>query len=210
MKQTPRRHCHGAGAAFVPYYDASDACNLWWPHQIANHKFPSPASDALTRCPSPAGAVAIRSGKALQGIRDACLIGRLVLDRAARAVAPGVTTDEIDAVVHAACLELGAYPSPYNYYNFPKSVCTSINEIICHGIPDRRPPQDGDIVNIDVSVFYKGWHGDLNETVVVGDHADEASKQLVKVTHDVSERAPSTSLGQLSESERWLVSKQPQ
>lgn len=61
--------------------------------------------------------------------------------------------------VHEATIAAGAYPSPYNYYNYPKSVCTSINEIICHGIPDRRPLQDGDIVNVDVSVYYKGYHG---------------------------------------------------
>ena len=62
--------------------------------------------------------------------------------------------------VHDATVEAGAYPSPYNYFNFPKSVCTSINEVICHGIPDRRPLQEGDIVNVDVSVFYKGYHGE--------------------------------------------------
>lgn len=99
-------------------------------------------------------------------------------------IKPGVTTDDIDAVVHEACLEFGAYPSPYNYFNYPKSVCTSVNEVICHGIPDRRPLEDGDIVNVDVSVYYKGWHGDLNETYIVGDNVDEGSKKLVKVTHE--------------------------
>ena len=61
--------------------------------------------------------------------------------------------------VHEATIAAGAYPSPYNYYNYPKSVCTSINEIICHGIPDRRPLREGDIINVDVSVFYRGYHG---------------------------------------------------
>eukprot|EP00887_Chlorella_sp_A99_P002173 scaffold21.g2173.t1 len=112
----------------------------------------------------------------IAGIREACRIGRLVLDKAHEAVRPGVTTDEIDRVVHEATIALGAYPSPYNYYNFPKSV-------ICHGIPDRRPLQDGDIVNVDVSVYYRGWHGDLNETFVAGE-ADEESRRLVKATHD--------------------------
>ena len=107
-----------------------------------------------------------------------------MLDRAHAAIAPGVTTDYIDKVVHDACIEYGAYPSPYNYYNFPKSVCTSVNEVICHGIPDRRKLEDGDIVNVDVSVYYKGWHGDLNETFVVG-NASQAAKDLVKTTYEV-------------------------
>jgi methionyl aminopeptidase len=111
-----------------------------------------------------------------------------VLDLAAAAIRPGVTTDEIDRVVHEATIAAGAYPSPYNYFNFPKSVCTSINEIICHGIPDRRKLEEGDIVNVDVSVYYKGYHGDLNETVVVGE-VDEASKQLVKVTYECLHKA---------------------
>jgi len=133
--------------------------------------------------------VVSRSSEELEGIREAARIGRLVLDAAAAAIAPGVTTDEIDAVVHATCLEHGAYPSPYNYFNFPKSVCTSVNEVICHGIPDRRPLQEGDIINLDISVYYKGWHGDLNETHVVGDRIDELSKRLIKVTYECLELA---------------------
>ena len=67
----------------------------------------------------------------------------------------GVTGDEVDQIVHAACMERNCYPSPLNYYNFPKSVCVSPNEVICHGIPDCRPIEDGDIVNLDVTVYYK-------------------------------------------------------
>ena len=77
------------------------------------------------------------------GLRHACQMGREVLDMAAKALRPGVTTDEIDRIVHEACIERDCYPSPLNYYNFPKSVCTSINEVICHGIPDYREIQDG-------------------------------------------------------------------
>eukprot|EP01035_Chromulina_nebulosa_P033327 gene33327-44609_t len=87
----------------------------------------------------------------LSGIREACRIGREVLDLAGRAVRVGITCDELDRIVHEATVERGAYPSPLNYYKFPKSVCTSVNEVICHGIPDYRELQDGDIVNIDVS-----------------------------------------------------------
>ncbi|KIZ01205.1 methionyl aminopeptidase [Monoraphidium neglectum] len=90
--------------------------------------------------------------------------------------------------VHEAMVEAGAYPSPLNYYNFPKSVCTSINEVICHGIPDQRELQDGDIVNVDVTAFIGGWHGDLNETFCVG-KVDDVSKSLIKVTHDAMMQA---------------------
>jgi methionyl aminopeptidase len=77
------------------------------------------------------------------GLRDVCRMGREVLDVAGRALKPGVTTDEIDRIVHEATIERECYPSPLNYYNFPKSVCTSVNEVVCHGIPDYRELQDG-------------------------------------------------------------------
>jgi len=114
---------------------------------------------------------------------------REVLDLAAAAVKPGVTTDEIDRIVHDAVIARNAYPSPYNYHNYPRSVCTSINEVICHGIPDMRPLQDGDIVNIDVSLFYDGYHGDLNETYFVGSKVDAVGQKLVNVTRECLEKA---------------------
>ena len=86
--------------------------------------------------------------------------------------------------MHEEHIKRGAYPSPFNYGNFPKSVCTSLNEVICHGIPDMRPLQNGDIVNVDVSTYYGGYHGDLNETYAVGE-VDEATKKLMKVTYEV-------------------------
>ncbi|KAK9814651.1 hypothetical protein WJX72_009256 [[Myrmecia] bisecta] len=132
--------------------------------------------------------VPVRTPKEIEGLRAACRLARQVLDKAHAAIAPGVTTDEIDRVVHEATIGAGAYPSPLNYYNFPKSVCTSVNEVICHGIPDRRPLEDGDIVNVDVSVYYKGYHGDLNETYVVG-RVDDASKQLIKATYVCLDKA---------------------
>ena len=132
--------------------------------------------------------VAIRQGEEEAGIREACRIGRLVLDKAHAVIQPGITTDYIDEVVHNACIEFGAYPSPYNYFNFPKSVCTSVNEVICHGIPDRRKLENGDIVNVDVTVYYNGWHGDLNETFVVGE-ASESTQLLVKTTYECLHKA---------------------
>ncbi|AQK64756.1 Methionine aminopeptidase [Zea mays] len=115
-------------------------------------------------------------------------IAREVLDAAARVIKPGITTDEIDRVVHEETIARGGYPSPLNYHFFPKSCCTSVNEVICHGIPDARKLEDGDIVNVDVTVYYKGVHGDLNETYFVG-NVDEASKQLVRCTYECLEKA---------------------
>lgn len=98
-------------------------------------------------------------------------------------VRPGITTEEIDIAVHEFAIEHNAYPSPLNYYRFPKSVCTSINEVVCHGIPDSRPLEEGDIVNIDVSLYVRGYHGDINETYFVGEVAD-SSKLLVRTTYE--------------------------
>lgn len=124
----------------------------------------------------------IYAGADLAGIRLACKIGREALDVGHRLVAPGVTTEEIDKAIHDYIISNDAYPSPLNYWNFPRSCCTSINEVICHGIPDTRQLQDGDIVNIDVSVYKDGYHGDLNETYLVGKCSDEARK-LVENTY---------------------------
>jgi len=130
----------------------------------------------------------VNTKKEIRGIRAACKIGRDILDLAHSLVRPGITTDEIDRVVHAAIIARGAYPSPLNYNNFPKSICTSVNEVICHGIPDARPLEEGDIVNLDISVFYKGFHGDLNETYCVGE-VNPKHKQLIEVTYNALHEA---------------------
>jgi len=98
-------------------------------------------------------------------------------------VAPGITTDKIDEIVHAEATRRGAYPSPLNYRGFPKSVCTSVNEVICHGIPDDRKLRDGDIINIDVTVYIGGVHGDTSCTFAVGE-IDEPSKTLIDQTYE--------------------------
>eukprot|EP00466_Bigelowiella_natans_P000384 jgi/Bigna1/51508/estExt_Genewise1Plus.C_10273 len=127
--------------------------------------------------------IVIHTKEQIKRIRHICKIGREVLDLAGQMVKPGVTTEAIDAKVHEWSIERGAYPSPLNYHFFPKSCCTSPNEVICHGIPDARPLEDGDIVNIDISVYKNGFHGDLNETFLVG-NVDDESKHLVKTTYD--------------------------
>ncbi|NNF55876.1 MAG: type I methionyl aminopeptidase [Acidimicrobiales bacterium] len=106
-------------------------------------------------------------------------------------VAPGVTTDEIDAACHQAAIDRNAYPSPLLYPGtkapYPKSVCASVNEVICHGIPDSRPLEDGDILNLDVTLFKEGVHGDTNATFFVGE-VDALSQRLVRITKECTER----------------------
>ncbi len=119
--------------------------------------------------------------KEIAKIRHASVIGREVLDIAGKSIKIGVTGEEINTIVHNACIERNAYPSPLNYLGFPKSVCVSVNEVICHGIPDSRPFEDGDIINIDVSVYVDGYHSDLNETFMLGT-VDKDSYRLVKAS----------------------------
>ncbi|KAF3764653.1 methionine aminopeptidase [Cryphonectria parasitica EP155] len=124
--------------------------------------------------------------KAQDAMRKVCRLAREVLDIAAAALKPGITTDEIDKIVHEECIKRDSYPSPLNYNMFPKSVCTSVNEVICHGIPDRYVLKDGDIVNLDVTLYHKGYHGDLNETYYVGDKA-KADPDTVRVVETARE-----------------------
>ncbi|CRG94211.1 methionine aminopeptidase 1b, putative [Plasmodium gallinaceum] len=127
----------------------------------------------------------INNEEEIERIKEACILGRKALDYAHSLVYPGVTTDEIDKKVHNFIINNNAYPSTLNYYKFPKSCCTSVNEIVCHGIPDYRPLKTGDIVNIDISVFYKGVHADLNETFFVGDinEISKEAKELVETCY---------------------------
>eukprot|EP01038_Epipyxis_sp_PR26KG_P005303 gene5303-7366_t len=104
--------------------------------------------------------------KAIKGIRTAARLARKMLEYANSLVEPGITTDEIDRLTHLEIIRNGAYPTPLNYGGFPKSICTSVNEVICHGIPDNRPLVDGDIVSIDVSLYIGGFHGDNCGSVV--------------------------------------------
>src|SRR6478609_6645579 len=125
----------------------------------------------------------IKSPELIERMRRAGALAAEVLRLAGEQVAPGVTTDEIDVFVHDLTVERGAYPSPLNYNGYPKSVCTSVNEVICHGIPDSRALQDGDIVNLDVTTYIGGVHGDTNATFLCG-NVDPVSRDLVKVTEE--------------------------
>ena len=125
----------------------------------------------------------VKTPEIIERMRHAGIVAADVLRLAGDMVRPGITTDAIDVYVHELCLERGVYPSPLNYNGYPKSVCTSANEIICHGIPDSRVLQDGDILNLDVTVYTGGVHGDTNATFLVG-NVDPQSRQLVAVTEE--------------------------
>jgi methionyl aminopeptidase len=133
----------------------------------------------LVRRPEPR----VKSPDVIDRMRRAGRAAAEVLAEGAAAVAPGVTTDEIDAIVHQAYIDRGGYPSTLHYRGYPKSLCTSVNEVICHGIPDDRPLRDGDIVNLDVTIFLDGVHGDTSATFLVG-KVDPESQRLVRVTRE--------------------------
>jgi len=138
---------------------------------------------AMTGDPGPSVLPLIRTPEEIKSMRKAGAIAAETLLHIGDLVTPGITTDKIDQIVHEKVIEYGAYPSPLNYRGFPKSVCTSVNEVVCHGIPDSRKLLDGDIVNIDVTVFYEGVHGDTSVTFLVGE-VDEKSKSLVRETRN--------------------------
>ena len=125
----------------------------------------------------------VKSPEIIERMRRACEAAAEVLEIGAAAIAPGVTTDAIDAIVHQAYIDRGGYPSTLNYRGYPKSLCTSVNEVICHGIPDSRVLLDGDIINLDVTCYMGGVHGDTNATFPVGEIDDE-NRNLIAVTEE--------------------------
>ncbi|OLF08476.1 type I methionyl aminopeptidase [Actinophytocola xinjiangensis] len=130
----------------------------------------------------------VQTDETIEAMRVAGRIAAQALQEGGKAVKPGALTDDIDAVVHEFLLDHGAYPSTLGYRGFPKSCCTSLNEVICHGIPDSTVIEDGDIVNIDVTAYLGGVHGDTNATFLAGDVRDEV-RLLVERTHEATMRA---------------------
>ena len=129
----------------------------------------------------------VKDAETVEKMRIAGRISAQAMQSAAQAIAPGVTTDELDRIAHDYMLDHGAYPSTLGYRHFPKSICTSVNEVICHGIPDDRRLEDGDIVNIDITAFIGGVHGDTDATYLCG-NVDEESRLLVERTHEAMMR----------------------
>jgi methionyl aminopeptidase len=138
--------------------------------------------------PSPSHDPWVQTPEIIEAMRHASRVAARALAAGGEAVKPGVTTDEVDRVVHEYLVEQGAYPSTLGYRGFPKSCCTSLNEVICHGIPDSTVIADGDIVNIDVTAFIGGVHGDTNATFLAGDVAEE-DRLLVERTHEAMMRS---------------------
>lgn len=122
----------------------------------------------------------VKDGETLDRMRGACQLAKRILAGAGELCTPGVTTELIGQFVHDMCVAASAYPSPLNYRGFPHSVCTSVNNVAAHGIPDDRPLVCGDIINVDVTVFLDGVHGDCSKTFLVGDVVDEAARRLVR------------------------------
>ena len=146
-------------------------------------------------------AVKIHSKDDFVKMRVAGKLASEVLDMIEEHVKPGVTTNYLNDLCHDMIISRGAIPAPLNYHGFPKSVCTSVNHVICHGIPDDRKLKDGDIVNIDVTVIVDGWHGDTNRTFFCGKPSIMA-KRLTQVTYDammlgIDQIKPGATLGDI-------------
>ncbi|WP_311209351.1 MULTISPECIES: type I methionyl aminopeptidase [unclassified Aeromicrobium] len=138
--------------------------------------------------PLPYRGSSVRDAETIARMRVAGRIAAQAIDAVEAAIAPGVTTDQLDRVGHDFLVAHDAYPSTLGYRGYPKSLCSSVNEVICHGIPDDRPLEDGDIVNIDITAYVDGVHGDTNKTYLVGD-VDEESRLLVERTREATHRA---------------------
>lgn len=129
----------------------------------------------------------LKSREQIEGIRESSVINIAVLDEVAKMIGPGISTEEIDRLVHDVTVRMGGIPAPLNYEGFPKSVCTSINEVVCHGIPSpERILQEGDIVNVDASTIYKGYFSDSSRMFCIGE-VNEEKKKLVRVAKECIE-----------------------
>ena len=138
--------------------------------------------------PTPFTGSEVKDQETIEKMRVAGRLAAQALQLVGKHVEPGVTTDELDRIGHEFLCDNNAYPSTLGYRSFPKSLCTSVNEVICHGIPDSRPIEDGDIVNIDITAYIGGVHGDTNATFLAGD-VDEESRLLVERTEEALRRA---------------------
>ena len=139
--------------------------------------------DAATAPLKNTGAIRLYGAEAFEGLRKAGRFAAECLDAVTELARPGVTTDEIDAFVYQYAVDRGALPATLNYRGYNKSVCTSINHVVCHGIPNDKPLRDGDIVNIDVTFVLDGWHGDSSRMYPVGE-VKRAAERLIDVTYE--------------------------
>jgi methionyl aminopeptidase len=145
--------------------------------------------------------VEIKGPNEIEAMREVSKLAAETLCAVGEIVRPGVTTEELNVFVHAHTLKQGARPAPLNYKGFPKSVCTSINEVVCHGIPSERALREGDIINVDVTHVYKGFHGDTSATFYVG-KPSEGARKVVEVARrclalGIAQVRPGARLGDL-------------
>ena len=130
----------------------------------------------------------LKTKEQIEGIKESSKINIAVLDAVEKMIAPGISTEEIDQLVHDMTVRMGGIPAPLNFEGYPKSVCTSINEVVCHGIPSKdRILIEGDIVNVDVSTIYKGYFSDSSRMFCIGEVSEE-KKKLVQVTKECVEK----------------------
>ena len=142
-------------------------------HQVIQRDVMTEPGDrpGLGRGVGRSGQIKIHGADAFEGMRRAGALAAATLDFITPYVRPGVTTGELDRLCHGFIVDHDAIPAPLNYRGFPKSICTSINHVVCHGIPGDRRLMDGDIINIDVTVILDGWHGDTSRMFFVGDRS---------------------------------------
>jgi methionyl aminopeptidase len=127
--------------------------------------------------------ISIKSAREIEVMKQSCQLAAKTLNYLHEKIEIGMTTEDINAMCHDFIVSHDAYPSPLNYHGFPKSCCTSLNEVICHGIPSKKDKiKDGDILNIDVTTYFKNFHGDTNKTFLIGNVKPEIEK-LVEVTY---------------------------
>lgn len=138
------------------------------------------ATDAPSR---KTGAIKLHGEEAFAGMRAAGRLTAMALDMLVKEVAPGVTTARIDRLAMDFAMDNGAYPAPLYYRGYPKAICTSLNHVVCHGIPDDKPMREGDIVNIDITLIVDGWHGDSSRMYYVGEPPRKATR-LCEVTYE--------------------------
>src|SRR5580693_2728263 len=141
--------------------------------------------------------VEIKSAREIEGLRVASEMAAETLLLVGERIRAGMTTDEINTLVHEDTVRRGAYPAPLNYHGFPKSVCTSVNEVVCHGIPGPRTLKDGDIINVDVTTMYKGFYGDTSATFYIGPPSPEA-----RLVVETSRRALELGIAEVREGAR--------
>jgi len=147
-------------------------------------------------------AVEIKSKSEIEKMRATCRLAAQVLEFIEPHVVPGVTTGELDRLCHDFIVKHGAYPSPLNYKGFPKSICTSVNEVVCHGIPGEQVLRAGDIINLDITTTLDGYFGDCSEMFIVGGETTPEARKLIDITHEslwlgIAEVGPGKRIGDI-------------